>query len=409
MKAFMREDIVEGFGQGLLLGRAAAQPVAADWVVVEIDLGPHQAMDPLRVHQPAPAQDPDGSRRLGAAQIDHQPARPALELQPPVFREGPAAGRSLGAAGPALLVSRHEAVAGPLKGADAGMMKTLPDLLLPEVVEALVEVLRPGFARRRKDGRDPEAEAPADDLAQHIGMRVRPLETGVVVERGLAGQAVRPPVRFQPLTEPARREGRADPGPADRSPQGAGGEPIQARPGLQRQILDDIESIEFGPPRGHGRQRPARRRGELAHAAHAVEQTVAAENAADGAPAGRRRFGSADRQRFTDGLRADEAQRAPPELLAQGHDAALDGGGRLPGLLPWSAGSIRPIDLPQRTLARPGQPALHGAERLFETSCAGVLRQTTAHGRHHRPPFFQEEFFMATSLLPDAHVMTLAR
>jgi hypothetical protein len=34
-------------------------------------------------------------------------------------------------------------------------------------------------------------------------MRVRSLDARVVVERGIGGQAVRPPVGFQPLAEPA--------------------------------------------------------------------------------------------------------------------------------------------------------------------------------------------------------------
>ena len=174
MKAFMREHMVEGFGQGLLLGRAAAQPVAADLVVIQIDLSTHQAMNPLWVHHPAPAQDPDRSVCIGAAQQDHQPARTALEIQPPVFRESPAAGRPFGPARPALLISRHEAVAGRLQGAHGGMMKAWPDLLLPEGIEALIEILRPVLARWREDGCDPQTEAQADDLAQHIGMSVRP-------------------------------------------------------------------------------------------------------------------------------------------------------------------------------------------------------------------------------------------
>ena len=91
MKAFLREYVAEGFGERLLVGRAAAQSIAADLLVIEIDLGPYQAMDPVRVHHPAPAQDPDRPVRIGAAQIDHQPAGAALEIQPPSFSGRPAA------------------------------------------------------------------------------------------------------------------------------------------------------------------------------------------------------------------------------------------------------------------------------------------------------------------------------
>ena len=202
MKAFMREHIAESFGQGLLRRRTAAQPVAADLLVVEIDLGAHQAMDPVRVHHPGSAQDADCPVGIRAAQIDYQPARSALEIQPPVFRESPAAGRPFGPARPALLISRHEAVAGRLQGAHGGMMKAWPDLLLPEVIEALIEILRPVLARGREDGCDPQTEAQADDLAQHIGMSVRPLETGVVIELGLDG-ASRAPARALPPADRA--------------------------------------------------------------------------------------------------------------------------------------------------------------------------------------------------------------
>jgi hypothetical protein len=57
--------------------------------------------------------------------------------------------------------------------------------LLPEMVEALIEILRPMFPNWRKDGRDPQRETTADDLPQHIRMGVRSLEARIVVELGI--------------------------------------------------------------------------------------------------------------------------------------------------------------------------------------------------------------------------------
>ena len=178
---FFRKHIFERVDERLILRGVSAQPVAADSIGLQIHLGSDQSVDPMRIHFPAMAQHPDGSGVIRPAQVNDSAAGPLLQIQPPRFWKRPALGRLVVTGGAALLVSGHEPVAGRLESRRAGVVKTLPDFLLPQIVEAFIEILGPMLARGRKDGRDAQRQATADDLAQHIGMSVCSLEARVVV------------------------------------------------------------------------------------------------------------------------------------------------------------------------------------------------------------------------------------
>lgn len=209
----------------------------------------------------------------------------------------------------------------------------MPDFLLPQMVEALIEILRPMLARRRKDRGDSQRQAKADDLPQHIRMRVRSLEARVVVELGIGRATVRPPVGLQPLTEPARAQGGTDPRASDRAPQGPGGQHVQPGTGFQREVFDDIKGVQFRRACRHVGQIPARRRGGAAHAPHGIQRPMRFEHTPDGAQARSSAFGSFGEQSIEDGLCANESQVALTEFPAQRQNAALQADFGLPSLL----------------------------------------------------------------------------
>src|SRR5208283_6063219 len=101
------------------------------------------------------------------------------------------------------------------------------------------------LARWRKDGRDAQRQATADDLAQHIRMSVCSLEARVVVELGIRWTAMLVPVCFQPFAEPSRTQGGTDPRPAGRAPKCPGRKHVQPGTRLQRKVFDDIERVQF--------------------------------------------------------------------------------------------------------------------------------------------------------------------
>ena len=123
---------------------------------------------------------------------------------------------------PSSLVGGHEPVTPDLERQCAGVVEAVPDFLLPQMIEAFVEVLRPVFSRWGKHGRDAQRKAEPDDLSQDVRMGVRSLEARIVIELSVSRAAVCSPVHFQPLTEPARPQGGAHPRPAHRSPKGRG-------------------------------------------------------------------------------------------------------------------------------------------------------------------------------------------
>lgn len=72
----------------------------------------------------------------------------------------------------------------------AAHVVALPDLGLPQCVEALDRVLYPVLERRREHGDDAELQTQAGDAADGVRMLMRSLKHRVVVELSVAGQSV---------------------------------------------------------------------------------------------------------------------------------------------------------------------------------------------------------------------------
>ena len=121
-------------------------------------------------------QHPDLSRLIRPPQVNDRADGTLLEIQPPSFWKRPSLWRLILAGGATLLICAHKPVARRLESRRAGVVKALPDFLLPQMIETFVEILRPMLSRGRKDRRDPQRQTKADDLPQHIRMRVRSLE-----------------------------------------------------------------------------------------------------------------------------------------------------------------------------------------------------------------------------------------
>ena len=207
---------MECFDERLFVRRVSAQPVAADLIGLQIHLGAHQAVKLQGIHFPTMTEYPDRSGVIRAAQVNDRSAGTLLHVQLPPLRKRTACGGLIIPRRPALLVGRHKPVAGGLEGGGAGVLETRPDLLRPQMVETLIEILWPVFPRRGKDGGDAQRQTKTDDLAQDIRMGVRALEARIIVELGIGRTAVPPPVRCHPLTEPFRAQGGTNPGTADR-------------------------------------------------------------------------------------------------------------------------------------------------------------------------------------------------
>lgn len=169
---------------------------------------------------------------------------------------------------------------------------------------------------------------------------------------------------------------------------------------FQRQILDDIEGIQFRRSCRHVRKIPACGRRTPAHPAHRVQRAVSFKNPADRAQAGQLSVGPFDPKRVADGLRAHEAQIALAQFPAQGEHAALHAVPGLPSMNAGRVGLIRPVHPVQVLPAGADQPVLQVPQTNAQTPCHGALRRSAPYRRHHRPPFIFSEFFIARTL-PD--------
>ncbi len=152
-------------------------------------LAAHEAMGITGRESEGTATDFDGAARVGAAQQDDEAAeRPVGNC-----------GGKRRAAGSGIEPQHVLGVVRVQKGGAAGaqlgrvaVLPAVPDLRLPEGVEALDVVLKTLLARRRKHRDNAEAEAVMDEPAEVRGMGVCALKNGVVVERRISGQTPTP-------------------------------------------------------------------------------------------------------------------------------------------------------------------------------------------------------------------------
>jgi hypothetical protein len=187
--------------QQRLRGRfSPAERVKRNAVRVQIDLGSNQAVGPIRFHQEGPPHEMNLALLGGAAQEDHAPLQRSLQIGLPGGRKRATLRRSLHPLGSTLSVSRDVACRLQLQGGQRIMMKARPDLGLPATVEVLHSRLKPGLARRSKDGSDVQAQTETADATDGIRELVRPLKARVVIELSVSRQAEGAPMLQQSVS-----------------------------------------------------------------------------------------------------------------------------------------------------------------------------------------------------------------
>src|SRR5512142_48374 len=114
---------------------------------VEVELHPHQAVDPARINREGSLQQPHRPGRLGAPQEDYPAVRVGLQVQFPALGEGPSGRRRVDPLGPVIPQSGHKAVRLVLHLLRRRERESGPDLGLPLAVVALDHRLEAGLAR----------------------------------------------------------------------------------------------------------------------------------------------------------------------------------------------------------------------------------------------------------------------
>ena len=264
---------------------------------------------------------------------------------------------------------------------EIAMDKAIPDLALPAAVVVFDSGLEAGFPRGCKDGSDLELQAEADDAAESIGVLMRALKEGVVIELSVGRQAMLAPVIGEIGEDEIGAQTGMGPGAGQATVQRDGIEDFDALAAGDDETFDAIEAVEFGLAGGDARQIPTRARSWPAAACLSVEDAGALENAADGADGRDRCRGSSLLQSAMDGFCTDFAQRAFGQLLADFENSALQCGWSSIGANLRSAATSGTIGhRGQRRLSRASEPILDCGQTEAKAVSHGALGKPAGHG-----------------------------
>ena len=240
----------------LVIGLPAAQRVTAHLAGAHAQFAAHQPVRPVTMNHERFFEQADPPLRVRAPQENDQEL---LRCFREVQRQAVTRRSTVLAGGMALAVRGDVGAGAPLQGAQVRMAPALPDFLLPAVIEAFDVGLETGFAGRRKDRDDAQAQAEVNHATQTVGVGVRALKTGVVVELGEVGAAVGAPVFDQGGEDVVRGEAGARPALGQLAVQRQGIEHVERRSIFDDEAFDQIERVEFGAALGDGGQMPAGR------------------------------------------------------------------------------------------------------------------------------------------------------
>lgn len=240
----------------LVIGLAAAQGVTAHFSRAHTEFTTHEAVRPVTMNHEGSFEQADSPARVRAPQEDDQEM---LRCFGELARQAVTRWGTVLAGGMALAVRGDVGAGAPLQSAQVRVAPALPDFLLPAVIEAFDVGLETGFARRRKHRDDAEAQAEVNHAAQMIGVGVRTLKAGVVVELGEVGVTVGVPVFGQGGEDIVGGEAGARPALGQLAVQRQAIEHVEQRAVLDDQTFDQIEGVEFGVALSDSGQMPAGR------------------------------------------------------------------------------------------------------------------------------------------------------
>lgn len=203
----------KGVKERLLGGGTAPQGKAADAVMIKVDFAAHQAMEPVLAYGKVLAEQVHVAVLVGAANEDHLSAKRRMQVDLKVLGHRSARRGRFGSLATTSSVRGDGGIRTCLQFAHTAHAVALPDLGLPQTVEALDAVLHPVLQRQHEHRNHPQRQTQATDAAHRVSELVRPLKHGVVVILGIRGQ---------PVTLPAREQAGA----------GALGAQLQEHPGI---------------------------------------------------------------------------------------------------------------------------------------------------------------------------------
>lgn len=239
------------------MGFASSEGVEAYLVLVEVDDGADEAVDPMGVGKEVVSEDWYVSAVVGASQVDDGSPEVRLEVETPWLRERASGGGGFDAGCVAGARGGDVALGAVSQSAEASVLEACPDFRLPTGVEAFDGGLEAGFVGNGEDGGDIEAEAEAYHAADGVGVLSRSGEAVVVVELGIAGQSEFAPVLVERFEDAVGSELPLGPDGREASVQRNSRENREVRPAADGHAFDGVEAVEFAASVGDFGEIPA--------------------------------------------------------------------------------------------------------------------------------------------------------
>jgi len=255
--------------------------------------------------------------------------------------------------------------------------------------------LEAGLAWGRKDGRDVELQAQADDATQGVDVVMGALENGGVIKLRVGGQAVALPMAEEVDEHLVGGQTTIRPGARQRTAQGKGVEHFHLWAARDDQAFDRIKTIEFSLPASPLGQIPTAGRGRAAEASSRIEHSLALEDATDGADARQERRPRGPRREIgVEGLGPALPECGSLEDFAGAQDGLFErGAGAIDGS-PSAGKMVRPNDALQACRAGTTQPILDGGQRDPDLLGHPALRNPAPNLLDELAPLHGGEFFI---------------
>ncbi|OGA35847.1 MAG: hypothetical protein A3F75_07970 [Betaproteobacteria bacterium RIFCSPLOWO2_12_FULL_64_23] len=257
--------------QRMVVWVTAAQRVETDALMSEVDFTAHESMRPIWIDREGSAEQIDVAVLRAAAQEDHSAFERGAEVELEAFGEAAPLGCEFSAGGGLGAIDCDITGGDARQGFDIGEVVALPDLALPQPIEAFDGILEARLARWGEDRYHLQRQTQPADTSDGVGGSMCSLEYCGVVKLRVSGQPVTAPALDQGLQRGPSAGSLHDPGLGQCAVQAGTGEHIDKGAAGDLQVLDEIEAIEFGSPTGQIGQIPALGRCRPALSVYAIK------------------------------------------------------------------------------------------------------------------------------------------
>jgi len=261
--------------QRMVVWVTSAQRVETDALMSEVHVAAHESMWPIAIDMEESAEQIDIAVLTAAAQEDHGAFERGAEVELEAFGEAAPFGCEFSAGGGLGAIGCDITGGDARQGFDIGEVVALPDLALPQPIEAFDGILEARLARWGEDRDHSQRQTQPADTSDGVGGSVCSLEYCGVVKLGIGGQPVARPALDQGLQRRPSAGPLHDPGLGQRAVQAGAGEHIDKGSSSDLQVLNEIEAVELGSPTGQIGQIPALGRCRPALSVHAIKCAAA--------------------------------------------------------------------------------------------------------------------------------------